>query len=126
MEISVNKIHVKAPKLRITGCLRCAAVAAWPTFCLVRSGYALTHTAKLRHIPTRRNPAGCFIGGLERRIQPEHYVQLGEKFGETAQVAGRGFRYYACKEMETKFTFCSERRISYTRRYATFFCPCFG
>jgi hypothetical protein len=29
------------------------------------------------HIQARRNPSGCFIGGLERRIPLPGYMQLG-------------------------------------------------
>jgi hypothetical protein len=28
----------------------------------------------LRHIPARRNATHCFMGGLERHIQPERYA----------------------------------------------------
>ena len=34
----------------------------------------------LHHIPARRNASHCFIGGLERRKQPERYAQLLLKF----------------------------------------------
>jgi hypothetical protein len=29
------------------------------------------------HIQARRNPSGCFIGGLERRIPLPGYMQFG-------------------------------------------------
>jgi hypothetical protein len=45
-----------------------------------RSARSLHSHGSFTHSPTRRNPAGCFIGGLERRIQPERYVQYGLKF----------------------------------------------
>jgi hypothetical protein len=30
----------------------------------------------LRHIASRRNATHCFMGGLQRHIQPERYVKL--------------------------------------------------
>ena len=48
----------------------------------VRSARSLCSHASLAHIPARRKPSVCFMGGLERREHPERYATFFLKLVE--------------------------------------------
>jgi hypothetical protein len=72
------KIRRKVPQLHITGLFTLRPLRR-PGVQSARSFASLIPTP-LTHIASPRNPTGCFIGGWQRRIQPERYVQFCQVF----------------------------------------------